>query len=74
MKPFNARFYRGHEHKDNKSFFLKTWQYRLLKNSTQEKFANISQIDQAINNAIEFERMRIYLRSDVFTALVVVVA
>ena len=31
-------------------------------------------LTKAINNAIEFERMRIYLRSDVFTALVVVIA
>ena len=32
--------------RDDESFFFKTWQNRVLQNSTQGKFAYISQIDQ----------------------------
>ena len=32
--------------RDDESFFFETWQNRVLQNSTQGKFAYISQIDQ----------------------------
>ena len=49
--------------RDDESFFFKTWQNRVLQNSTEGKFAHISQIDQGhkCQNVIEFERTQIYL-------------
>ena len=72
MKPFNAWFYRGREHKTTNLSFLKLGKTEYFRSQRKENSPTFHKLTKAIN-----ERDRVWtnanLRSDVFTALVVVV-
>ena len=59
---------------DDKFSFLYMNMDKALKNSTQGKVAYIWQIEWLQIDVIKFERMQIHFFSDVFTAIVILVA
>ena len=67
VKPFNARFYRGREHKTTNLSCLKLGSIEYLR-------IQLKGNSPTFHNLTKFEQTRIYLVSDVFTTLVVVVA
>ena len=74
MKPPNLTFYEGRGHTDDEFSFLFLSLNNILKNSTPGKVACILHIERVKIEAIKFERTQIHFFSDVFTAVVIVVA
>ena len=74
VKPPNATFYGGRGQYEEKFSFFYVNMDKVLKNSTPGKVAHIWRIERFQIDAIKFERKQTHFFSDVFTAVVVVVA